>query len=205
VWEALVESVRQLPKFEHFLRPIPFGQLRQAIIINASQYGVDALVFGATGPIEHVSLADISLENLTKLSSNIVLEQPVYPTATQQRNYVSRFLKPALRTIWNDIIVHIFEKIHIALTDITVPPRHRVWWYPTGPLTFLPIHAAGPRSEVVDVGQLVISSYVTTLGSLLRSQKKHESRAIKPQPKFLSISQSKTPGEIELTNREGGR
>src|ERR1700683_3520895 len=43
-WEELVDRVRQIPRFKYFLRPIPFGNLRQAcmegqvIIINVSAY-----------------------------------------------------------------------------------------------------------------------------------------------------------------------
>ena len=58
-WEGLVNRVRQFPQFKFFLKPIPFHQLHQAtiggqaIIINTSKYGVDALIFGATGPMCH--------------------------------------------------------------------------------------------------------------------------------------------------------
>ena len=78
-WERLVEAVRLLPKFKYFLRPIPFDQIRQVsseghvIIINASEHGVDALIFGISGPIEHVPLPDTDLETLAELSSDIVL------------------------------------------------------------------------------------------------------------------------------------
>jgi hypothetical protein len=156
-WESLVERVRELPQFRYFLKPTPFHQLRQAfsagraIIINASRYGVDALVFGATGPIKHVPLPDIDLEELEELSNKIILKKPLKPSAAQQKRYVSHSLKPVLRTIWNDIVIKIFEKIHIPITDNTVPPADRIWWYPMGPLTFIPIHAAGPGRQTLDV------------------------------------------------------
>jgi len=201
-WEGLIERVRQLEQFKYFLRPIQFCQLRQVsaagqvVIMNASEYGVDALMFSNTGPIEHVSLPHIDLEMLTELSSNIVLERPTNASATQRRNYTTRFLKPALRAVWNNILVHIFEKIHIPLVDSPVPPHRRIWWYLTGPLTFIPIHAAGSGSRV-DVSRLVISSYVTTLGSHYRAQNKYQ-RISKGQNKLLTISQLATPGQSSL-------
>jgi tetratricopeptide (TPR) repeat protein len=202
-WENLVERVRQIPGFKYFLRPTPFAQLREAasvgqvIIINVSHYRVDALIFGATGPIEHVPLPDIDRESLSELSRNITTNRPVNASATRRRSYVARFLKPALRAIWDDIIVKIFNEVHISLTDTAVPPTRRIWWYPTGPLTFIPIHAAGPGRGVMGVSQLVISSYVTTLGSLLQLQKANGS-VMKRQLKFLGISQLETPGESPL-------
>jgi CHAT domain-containing protein len=49
----------------------------------------------------------------------------------------------------------------------------------------------------MDVSQLVISSQVTTLGSLWELQKKN-GLVVKGQQKFLSISQSDTPGKSSL-------
>jgi CHAT domain-containing protein len=202
-WENLVERVRQITGFKYFLRPTPFAQLRKAasgglvIIINASDYGVDVLIFGATGPIDHVPLPDINLESLSELSRRITTKQPVNASATQRRSYVTRHLKSALRDIWDDIIVKIFNEIDISLADTTVPPTRRIWWYPTGPLTFIPIHAAGPGRNSMGVSELVISSYVTTLGSLLQLQKLNGA-VMKRHLKFLGISQLKTPGESPL-------
>jgi hypothetical protein len=90
-WESLVERVRELSQFRYFLKPTPFHQLRQAcsagrvIIINASQYGVDALIFGATGLIEHVPLPNIDFESLANFSNKIVLERPLNASVAQQK------------------------------------------------------------------------------------------------------------------------
>jgi CHAT domain-containing protein len=198
----MVERVRRLPKCKYFLKPIPFQQLRKAstaglvIVINASEYAVDALIFNATGPIQHVSLPDINLEILTGLSNDIVLNQPINFSETQQQNYVTRFLKPTLRTVWSDIVAPIFDRIHVPLVE-SVLPQCRIWWYPTGPLTFIPIHAAGSGSTGIDVSNLVISSYVITLQSLFRLQKT-ASLVPKGQLKLLSISQPNTPGQSSL-------
>jgi hypothetical protein len=47
-------------------------------------------------------------------------------------------------------------------------PR-RVWWYLTGPLTFLPLRAANCK---VKASQSIISSYTPTLSTLLAAQRK---------------------------------
>jgi hypothetical protein len=130
MWEKLVDRVRQLLNFRCFLKPIPFCQLHQActaghvIIINSSIYGVNTLIFGDTGPIEHVPLPDVDLGTLTKSSANVVLKQPASASAAQQRTYTTNILKPALWMVWNKIMIHIFDKIGIPLEDCTVPPLH---------------------------------------------------------------------------------
>jgi hypothetical protein len=69
VWEGLVETVQQLPQFEYFLRPIPFSQLRQAsttgqvIIINSSEYQVDALIFDAMAKLNMFHFLILTLKH----------------------------------------------------------------------------------------------------------------------------------------------
>ena len=142
----------------------------------------------------HVSLPDVDLEELTELSKGVVFHQLIPVTETQRQCYIHHFLKPALHFVWDYIIIHIVNKLHISLVDTALLPQQRIWWYPTGHLTFIPIHAAGPRNKSIDVSQLVISSYVTTLQSLFQAQKKHVS-IIKEQQKFLCVSQPETPGQ----------
>jgi len=92
-------------------------------------------------------------------------------------------------------LIPIFNKIQVPLTvDVEVPQR-RIWWYPTGALTFIPIHAAGHGG--VDVSRLVISSYLTTLGSLFQAQKQSRQDAV-GQLQFLAVSQPNTPGQRSL-------
>ena len=200
LWEGLVERVRELPEFKFFLRPVPFSQLRQAaiagqiIIINASEHGVDALIFSAAQPISHVPLPDIDIKELAILSRQISLRRPVVATEKSQRTYIMRYLQPALRTIWEAILIPIFNKLDVPLTPSTVTAQRRIWWYPTGPLTFIPIHAAGPGGAVAtDVSRLVISSYVTYLDSLLQAQKRHRQNTAIHRLKLLAVSQPNTP------------
>jgi tetratricopeptide (TPR) repeat protein len=202
LWEDLVEQVRQLPHFKHFLQPVPFYKLcqasagRQIIVINVSKFRVDALVLGASQHIEHVLLPDINLMVLSKLSDDIIHQRPAFATEKAQRNYTSRYLKPALRIVWNDILVPIFNGLDIPLKHSVEAPQRQVCWYPTGPLTFIPLHAAGPwnrSTKVIDVSHLFASSYVTSLSSLLQSQRKSKQVEMN-RLKLLAVSQPNTSG-----------
>lgn len=186
-----------------FLRPVPFRQLRQAavgghiIIINVSQYGVDALIFGAAHQIEHVPLPNTDLQTLSKFAGDILLNRPVNASAAQRGSHTTRCLKPALRNIWNDIMVPIFDKIQVHANGNFSPPQQRIWWYLTGPLTFIPIHASGPGKGGIDVSHFVISSYVTTLSSHFHARK-NMAQCVKEQPKLLAVSQPETPEQQHL-------
>jgi tetratricopeptide (TPR) repeat protein len=203
LWEELVERVRQIPQFKYFLRPIPFHQLRQActagqvVIINASKYGVDALIFGAVQPVDHAPLPNFDFELLAEMSDDVLLRRPVVATEQTQRSYIARYLKPALRTVWKDILIPIFNKLNVPLTHSVAAPRRRIWWYPTGLLTFIPIHAAGPGTGTIDAGRLIISSYVTSLEMLLQAHNRNRQGAMSGL-KFLAVSQPNTSGHCPL-------
>jgi hypothetical protein len=50
--------------------------------------------------------------------------------------------------------------------------RPRLWWLPTGPLTFLPLHAAGVYTgkEADCLSDYAVSSYVPTLSALAEAR-----------------------------------
>ena len=77
----------------------------------------------------------------------------------------------------------------------------RIWWCPTGPLTFLPIHAAGiydNSSSTVNIFDYVVSSYTPTLNALIIASETHE--VCREFRGLLAVSQPNTPGQLPLPN-----
>ena len=204
-WERLVERVRELPGFRYFLKPTPFQQLRQAattgwvIIINISDLGADALTFKCTGPIEHIQLPAINLDTITEIAGKVMLNRSAEARSTTDIRKMQRIgnaqnLQNTLSVIWHKVLVPVFHKIQIPLESNLNLPQHRIWWYLTGPLTFIPIHAAGPDKGTIDVSQMVVSSYVTTLDSLFKAQQKFMQGSAGHR-RLMAISQPNTPGQ----------
>jgi len=80
--------------------------------------------------------------------------------------------------------------------------KPHIWWCPTGPLSFLPIHAAGiygkkrtPTGSCVS--DYVISSYIPTVTALLNRIKKAHTANQNPTSVLL-ISQPSTPGQTAI-------
>jgi CHAT domain-containing protein len=80
------------------------------------------------------------------------------------------------------------------------PPR--IWWCVTGPLAFLPVHAAGiydnfstPNTNIFDY---VVSSYTPTLSALIFAAENHE--ASQEFRGLLAVSQPNTPGQSAIPN-----
>jgi len=83
-----------------------------------------------------------------------------------------------------------------ACTD---PPC--IWWCATGPLAFLPIHAAGiydNSNAQCSISDYVVSSYIPNLTTLINATKKHES--CQKFGGLLAVSQPNTPGQPPLPN-----
>jgi CHAT domain-containing protein len=74
----------------------------------------------------------------------------------------------------------------------------QITWCLTGPLTFLPIHAAGlyDTKDELKTFDYVVSSYTPTLAALL-SAKRHPPRSGEAS-RLLTISQSSSPGQTPL-------
>ena len=94
----------------------------------------------------------------------------------------------------------------LAAADVIGPPARgrpwpRLWWCPTGPLTLLPLHAAGyhdepGRAAARSVLDRVISSYTPTLQALIDAR-----RPLLPplrDERMLIVALPDTPGQVPL-------
>lgn len=79
----------------------------------------------------------------------------------------------------------------------------RLWWVPTGPLTALPLHAAGPSRTTAGDGVLdrVVSSYAPTVRSLLHARREmssHGTRQTGARRRPLLVALPRTPNAVNL-------
>lgn len=72
-----------------------------------------------------------------------------------------------------------------------------ITWCPTGPLTFLPLHAAGiyTPSTTLSISDFVVSSYTPNLTTLLYARTRTVPEG---PPRVLIVSQPATPGQAPL-------
>ncbi|KAG6371091.1 hypothetical protein JVT61DRAFT_10631 [Boletus reticuloceps] len=205
--DKLLQEIRRLPGFERFLLPKDFSQLRASahsgpvVILNAAKHRCDALIVLAdVDHVIHVSLphftlkraADhqILLKTFLRQAHAIRSDERDGKTVTWDRGSWESFLAP----LWNGIVKPVLDALAFSVRDLTLPrftadsligvskqspgDISRIFWCPTGPFVFLPIHAAGfydsqyslPGHKVFD---FAISSYVPTLSILARSPNLH--------------------------------
>ncbi|KAJ7246212.1 CHAT domain-containing protein [Mycena rebaudengoi] len=193
-WVQNLDQVRQQPGFQQFLKPKLINELRAAathgpiIILNASTSGCTAWIVTLSKDVQSINLENMTWANaqmfvellyalqsqssmqialiLTKISPRSTLQErlkmKLESSADHDPNKVFAWL---LAELWARIVQPVFYALGLKKSD----NPGRIWWCPTGPLTFLPIHAAGLYGELGTdcVSDYAVSSYTPTLASLL--------------------------------------
>ncbi|KAJ7105926.1 CHAT domain-containing protein [Mycena epipterygia] len=198
-WVQIVGQVRQQPGFNRFLQPKLIDELRQAaihgpiIILNASEFACSAFMV-TLSDVQCVNLENMTwertqllvdllhallnrstvqiIQTLTKIPAQEVstkvptlqerLEGTVESSENLNTNKVFGWL---LAELWTLIVEPVFRALELKKSD----NPSRLWWCPTGPFTFLPIHAAGLYEPLRTdcVSDYIVSSYTPTLTTLL--------------------------------------
>ena len=186
--QKAIERVRMMEGFSNFLKAVPFATLRTAavegpvILINISEYRSDAIILHINTPPLLVPLPEVQPHDVIRLAERLTFVQDANAGVDHSKD-----LPSILRTLWNDIVSLVVD----CLTGIGIPEKSRIWWCPTSKLCALPLHAAGPyRPSQKNLPDLYISSYITTLSSLIKARSNTSCQFV--VPKLLVVGQ---PGE----------
>ncbi|KAK0187354.1 CHAT domain-containing protein [Armillaria mellea] len=205
-WDNLVETAWAHPGFEDFLGPKRLTTLKNAaklspvVLFNINPLRCDALILiSSLDNVMHIPLQDFSYnraeilqKQLNKSLSALAL-QPVHGCSDKDVFMI------VLKELWICIVKPVLDSLAFSPCDMTTPPQ--LWWCPTGPLAFLPIHTVGdyhinePGTQISDY---VISSYIPMVTILL--DKLEKTRTFKG---LLAISQPNTPGLSSLPGTKG--
>ncbi len=190
--QAVLQQIRDLPGFADFLKPLAFTALSAAaahgpvVIINVSGYRCDTLTV----------MADrVHVTPLTQLNgADVVARVAAFLEAVR----TSKTIAGTLMWLWDTVVAPLLP----ALTEACAAragERPRIWWCPTGPLTSLPLHAAGYHTGSGNcVLDRYVSSYTPTL-RLLISARTHAGQDREPG-KPLVVALPDTPGLPPLPN-----
>ncbi|MFY1598512.1 CHAT domain-containing protein [Micromonospora sp. WMMD737] len=201
-YDRLVADIRDLPEFGAFLRPPTIEQLRpdegHAVIVTVSAFGSYAVVLPAAGDLTAVALPELTPDGLlTEVLAYLHALDDINANAARRRARSQDQLARTLGWLWDTIAGPVLD--HLGITGAPVagqrPPR--LWWCPAGPLTLLPLHAAGHHGTASDavpraVHDRVIASTTPTLRALA-----HARRTGTEQPRDLQglvVAMPYTPG-----------
>lgn len=181
-WEELLDRIRGVPGQANFLRPPSIDDLRQhaadgpIVMITVSTWRCDALIVtpDPARPVRHVPLPDLSFAEIIRRVSAF---RTAMMTATgedslSRRAEAQRDVHATLEWLWDSTAEPILSSLGYSGSPGDSWPR--VWWCPTGPMTYLPLHAAGYHREDLPDGTAhprtvldrVVSSYIPSVRSL---------------------------------------
>ncbi|MGO9187484.1 MAG: CHAT domain-containing protein [Streptosporangiaceae bacterium] len=218
-FDELVARIRAQQGFDRFLLPLPVGEL---------------LAAAAQGPVVLLNVTDIRSDALL-LTTSRVLVMPL-PTLTPQtvrdrtvtflaalndahdpgagrdgRDRAERELTQILGWLWDTIADPVLERLGITQPPDNAAPAGswpRLWWVPSGLLSFLPLHAAGHHATRFDsapqtVLDRVVSSYTPTLRALIHARRSSPTHADRggtttERTQLLVVAMPHTPAMQDL-------
>ncbi|KAF5320401.1 hypothetical protein D9611_010754 [Ephemerocybe angulata] len=172
------------------LRHLP--ETGPVIVINVHESRCDAIALLSGREPLHIPLPNFSIEKTSKYrailnsalqSQHLRVREADNIVATSGQLSPARDMRPApveahrynpsvhlvLRGLWEEVVKPVLDALGIPKTaEGSKRITSRVWWCPTGPLSFLPLHAAGkyggPNSEATF--DYVISSYTPSISAI---------------------------------------
>jgi hypothetical protein len=204
-WDGLVAQVRALDGFEDYLRPPRLETLLAAasagpvVIVNVSRWRCDALIVRSTG-IDVVEYPNLTVAEVAEWAGRYLEAVRAYAERDAHRDLpavqggTGSGLDAVLAWAWDAIAEPVLERLGYT----GEAPLPRLWWCPTGPLTMLPLHAAGrhgvPGASVID---RVVSSYTPTLRALMEARARQTADV---PASMLVVALPETPGQPSLPN-----
>lgn len=178
VLDAALSDIRAIPGYDQFPRSPVAADLRAAgtggpvILVNVSDLRSDAIVVWSANETRVVRLAMVSpatvLEQVVKMfAALLVAQDDSRDEAVRMR--AEEELTGVLGWLWDAIAKPVLDTLAESATIV-----QRLWWCPSGMLSFLPLHAAGNHATrfsdaPATVMDRVVSSYTPTIDALLRS------------------------------------
>ncbi|VDB94140.1 unnamed protein product [Peniophora sp. CBMAI 1063] len=215
-YDDLLRNIRRQEGFEDFLHPAKINSLLTSIeyldgpvvFINVHSSSCDALVLFPNGGIEHIGLPKLSESQAQGLRSTWteflrssgLRVRGVIPAGRLAKGHVN-MLGAVLEELWTCIVSPILEALHFIVdTPAAEHELPHITWCATGPLTQLPLHAAGiydhPQS-LTHTYDFVVSSYTPSLSALLRCHRQPGTHK-QIRPNVLIVAQPDTPKYTSL-------
>ncbi|PWI18896.1 hypothetical protein DI272_35700 [Streptomyces sp. Act143] len=209
-WQETLEAIRARPGFADFLRPPRAGRLLSAgahgpvAVVTVGQEGTGhALLLDSTG-LRVCPLPGLTHQEARQQSELLFQAVAAAGRSGLARAFAEQFTGDLLEWLWTTVAEPVLDTLGITGPPPPGQEPPRLWWCPSGPLTFLPLHAAGA------VPDRVVSSYTPSLAALLRARERAAPEADR-KPLIVAVpeldGQTPLPGalrEAELAHRAVG-
>ncbi|MFG3245493.1 CHAT domain-containing protein [Streptomyces sp. NPDC048187] len=183
--ERLARQIRKMPGFANFKLPLRFPELAAGthgpvVLLNTGSLRGDALIL-RDGEVTVVPLPKASADRLQATAWDLHRALDASDRARTQGDQAAylhgqRTLSAVLEQLWDWVAAPVGER---AGTGAAAPQPGRIWWVPSGPLWFLPLHAAAAPGGP-SMTELAVSSYAPTVRMLLAGRRRPPGRVRAP-------------------------
>ncbi|WP_191878565.1 CHAT domain-containing protein [Streptomyces filipinensis] len=187
-WTGLVAEIRAVPGFEDFARPSGSGPLHPGVpgpvvLVAAGRHHGHALLLFPGDRIEPVALPGLTAATARSRADGLrsaltAIQHPDSGHGDRLRGEAELL----------ELLHWLGETVTLPVLKALGPATSRLWWLPAGPLTSLPLHAAGGALN------RVTSSYAFGL----RTLRSAVTGPLPPRPRTLVVAMPDTPGEQPL-------
>ncbi|KAG8706718.1 hypothetical protein FRC09_002252 [Ceratobasidium sp. 395] len=195
--EDLIKQARLLPNMGEFLKLKTFDLASAArggavVVFNVHKRGCHALIIRPHDTVvsslnlqnfTHNKAADAHRELKRWLKSRGRATRGIHKQSREEAS-----ISKILYMLWVDLVEPVLE--FLGYTELPLKILPHITWCATGPLSFLPLHAAGDYGKPGRaLFNFAISSFTPTIGALLTF-------SVDPTPfsGILAVGQAKTPG-----------
>ncbi|KAG9123185.1 hypothetical protein FRC07_000129 [Ceratobasidium sp. 392] len=202
-WQKLIEQARLIPGFHDFLRPMRKRQLVSAawttsvVIIAVHKDNCGALVIRAgETDVTSMELTAFTFDKAAEARTNLM--RSLQKQGRDTRGFTNQPKETSsteliLKMLWDDVAKPILNLLGLIETPVMGQLPH-ITWCLTGPLAFLPLHAAGDYTKPgCTLFDYAISSYTPNLASLLASPADPAGFS-----GIVAVGQTSTPGLTPL-------
>ncbi len=209
--EQILRRLAGNPRFDTLLTPPTLAELRGpiagvpiAMLLSHDDRGHALILNGPPDePVRYLPLPGMArravLAQLNRLET-AVADAADSGVPFGRRQAAQNDLHGVLEWLWDQAAGPVLE-----LLDTVVPGQPRLWWCPVGPVTRLPLHAAGyhrdrqPDRTVLD---RIVSSYTPTIATLTHALREDPVPAARRDSDVLIVAVPRTPRRPPLPQAE---
>jgi hypothetical protein len=210
-FEQVVSVIRCQPGFERFLAPRTITELLLAaedgpvVLLNVDELRSDALVLSPDS-VEVISLPEVDPSTVLNKAKELLAALAEIHSATTPAAVAAadKDLAIILEWIGESITGPVLDYLRFTSKRPDDGTWPRLWWCPSGALSFLPLHAAG-HHDLTDLkfGDAVIDRAVTSTISGLRALIEARAKPIIQNPRVLVVAMPTTPDHADLPGASG--
>jgi tetratricopeptide (TPR) repeat protein len=214
-FDRVIKQIRAEPGFSRFLLPpllselLPPPDTGPVIVLQASAIRCDAIILRTSGaelvPLPRLTAQEIYDQAAAQLSA--VDRARDAGAGPGERDMAEQRLAELLGWLWDAVAAPVLG--HLAITGPPAPGGDwpRIWWCPSGLLTFLPLHAAGHHGTRFDdrpetVTDRAVSSFTPTLRALRYARRPPDGGRPAPAAQLLVVAMPHTPAAADLPGAE---